>query len=210
VEQPNKVWAGDINGIATDEGWLFLAVVIDLFSRQVVGLSLRAHMARDLITRALRMAWFKRHPSKKAGLIFHGNRGSQSGAKDFSHVLAEYGITSSRRHKCNCWDKACSRVRFGSLKVEQLHGQRFKTQRHAMGEFVAWMLWYNRNRSHSRLADVNPMRFEKTGSATNPGTPLHVSAMEVSYEILIPGERSVVCISKTLARFYIIGSGLYF
>lgn len=77
VTQPDKVWAGDITYIATDEGWLFLAVVIDLFSRQVVGWSLRDDMTRELAIDALRMAWFKRHPGKQAGLIFHSDRGSQ-------------------------------------------------------------------------------------------------------------------------------------
>jgi transposase InsO family protein len=161
VAEPDKVWAGDITYIATDEGWLFLAVVIDLFSRQVIGWSLRADMTRDIITRALRMAWFKRHPSKKAGLIFHSDRGSQYAAKDFRDVLAEYGITSSMSRKGNCWDNACSETLFGSLKVERLHGQRFKTRRQAMDEVVAWMLWYNRTRLHSTLAYVSPMRFEE-------------------------------------------------
>ena len=75
VAEPDKVWAGDITYIATDEGWLFLAVVIDLFSRQVIGWSLRQDMARDIAIDALRMAWFKRHPSKKVGLIFHSDSG---------------------------------------------------------------------------------------------------------------------------------------
>jgi hypothetical protein len=104
VAEPDKVWAGDITYIATDEGGLFLAVVIDLFSRQVIGWSLRADMTRDIVIDALRMAWFKRHPSKKAGLIFHSNRGSQYAAKDLRDVLAEYGTTSSMSRKGNCWD----------------------------------------------------------------------------------------------------------
>ncbi len=168
VAEPDKVWAGDITYIATDEGWLFLAVVIDLFSRQVIGWSLRADMTRDIVTRALRMAWFKRHPSKKAGLIFHSDRGSQYAAKDFRDVLAEYGITSSMSRKGNCWDNACSETLFGSLKVERLHGQRFKTRRQAMDEAVAWMLWYNRTRLHSTLAYVSPMRFEENWLANKP------------------------------------------
>ena len=78
VAEPDKVWAGDITYIHTSEGWLFLAVVIDLFSRQVVGWSLRADMTRDIVIDALRMAWFKRHPSKTAGLMFHSDRGSNT------------------------------------------------------------------------------------------------------------------------------------
>ncbi len=137
VAEPDKVWAGDITYIATDEGWLFLAVVIDLFSRQVVGCSLREDMTRDIVIDALRMAWFKRHPAKQDGLIFHSDRGSQYASKDFRDVLAEYGITSSMSRKGNCWDNACSETLFGSLKVERLHGQRFETRRQAKDETIA-------------------------------------------------------------------------
>ncbi len=168
VEQPNKVWAGDITYIATDEGWLFLAVVIDLFSRQVVGWSLRPDMTRDIVIDALRMAWFKRHPDKQAGLIFHSDRGSQYASRDFRDVLIEYGIASSMSRKGNCWDNACSETLFGSLKVERLHGQRFKTRRQAMDEVIAWMLWYNRTRLHSTLAYVSPMQFEENWLANQP------------------------------------------
>ena len=87
VAEPDQVWVGDITYIATDEGWLFLAVVIDLFSRQVVGWSLRQDMTRDSVIDALRMAWFKRHPGKSGGLIFHSDRGSQYASKDFRDVL---------------------------------------------------------------------------------------------------------------------------
>jgi len=168
VAQPDEVWAGDITYIATDEGWLFLAVVIDLFSRQVIGWSLRQDMTRAIVIDALRMAWFKRHPSKQAGLIFHSDRGSQYASKDFRDVLTEYGITASMSRRGNCWDNACSETLFGSLKVERLHGQRFKTRRQAMDEVVAWMFWYNRTRLHSTLAYVSPMRFEENWQANQP------------------------------------------
>ncbi len=161
VAEPDTVWAGDITYIATDEGWLFLAVVIDLFSRQVIGWSLRQDMTRDIVIDALRMAWFKRQASKHAGLIFHSDRGSQYAAKDFRDVLTEYGITASMSRRGDCWDNACSETLFGSLKVERLHGQRFKTRRQAMDETVTWILWYNRTRLHSTLAYVSPMRFEE-------------------------------------------------
>jgi putative transposase len=92
VAAPDKVWVGDITYIATDEGWLFLAVVIDLFSRQVVGWSMREDMTRDIVIDALRMAWFKRHPSKQAGLIFHSDRGSQGGFNWSSQHLNHGGV----------------------------------------------------------------------------------------------------------------------
>jgi putative transposase len=161
VGVPDKVWAGDITYIATDEGWLFLAVVIDLYSRQVVGWSLQESMTRGIVIDALRMAWFKRHPAKQNGLIFHSDRGSQYASHDFRGTLKEYGITSSMSRKGDCWDNACSETLFGSLKVERLHGQRFKTRRHAKDEIVAWLLWYNSIRLHSTLGYVSPMKFEE-------------------------------------------------
>jgi putative transposase len=160
VAVPDKVWVGDITYIHTDEGWLFLAVVIDLFSRQVVGWSLRQDMTREIVIDALRMAWFKRDPDKDAGLIFHSDRGSQYASGDFTDMLKEYGITPSMSRRGNCWDNACSETLFGSLKVERLHGQRFKTRRHARDETIAWLLWYNSTRLHSTLAYVSPMQFE--------------------------------------------------
>ena len=161
VSVPDKVWAGDITYISTDEGWLFLAVVIDLFSRQVVGWSLQETMTRGIVIDALRMGWFKRRPEKQNGLIFHSDRGSQYASNDFRDVLKEYGITSSMSRKGDCWDNACSETLFGSLKVERLHGQRFETRRHAKDEIVSWLLWYNSARLHSTLGYVSPMEFEK-------------------------------------------------
>ena len=136
-------------------------MVIDLFSRQVVGWSLRGDMTRDIVIDALRMAWFKRHPGKHAGLIFHSDRGSQYASEDFCGLLAQYGITASMSRRGNCWDNACSETLFGSLKVERLHGQRFITRRQAKDEVIDWILWYNHSRLHSTLAYVSPMRFEK-------------------------------------------------
>jgi transposase InsO family protein len=168
VSEPDKVWVGDITCIATDEGWLFLAVVIDLFSRQVVGWSLREDMTREIVIDALRMAWFKRHPGKQSGMIFHSDRGSQYASHDFRDALKEYGITSSMSRKANCWDNACSETLFGSLKVERLHGRRFASRREAKDETIDWLLWYNRARLHSTLAYVSPMQFEQNWLANQP------------------------------------------
>ena len=137
VAAPNQAWVGDFTYIATEEGWLFLAVVIDLFSRKVVGWSMRPDMQRNLVIDALEMAWFKRNPGKKTELIFHSDRGSQYASDDFSEVLKEHGITPSMSRKGNCWDNACSETLFGSLKVERLHGQRFETIREAKDEVIA-------------------------------------------------------------------------
>jgi len=141
VPAPNVAWVGDFTYIATDEGWLFLAVVIDLFSRKVVGWSMRPEMQRNL--------------------IFHSDRGSQYASEDFSEVLKGHGITPSMSRKGNCWDNACSETLFSSLKVERLHGEHFQTIREAKDETIAWLLWYNRTHMHSTLNYVSPTQFEQ-------------------------------------------------
>ena len=161
VAAPNQAWVGDLTYIETDEGWLFLAVVIDLFSRKVVGWSMRPDMQRNLVIDALEMAWLGRNPGKQAGLIFHSDRGSQYASGDFSELLKEHGITPSMSRKGNCWDNACSETLFSSLKVERLHGQRFQTIREAKDATISWLLWYNRTRMHSTLNYVSPMQFEQ-------------------------------------------------
>ena len=162
VAAPNQAWVGDFTYIATEEGWLFLAVVIDLFSRKVIGWSMRPDMHRDLVIDALEMAWYQRCPGKQAGLIFHSDRGSQYASEDFGKVLEHCAITPSMSRKGNCWDNACSETLFGSLKVERLHGQRFQTIREAKDEIIAWLLWYNQTRMHSTLKYVSPMQFEQS------------------------------------------------
>jgi transposase InsO family protein len=161
VGAPNQVWVGDLTYIPTEEGWLFLAVVIDLFSRKVVGWSMRPDMQRELVMDALDMAWFARHPDRQTGLIFHSDRGSQYASDDFSQLLKGHGIVPSMSRKGNCWDNACSETLFASLKVERLHGEQFKTIRQAKDETIAWLLWYNRTRMHSTLNYVSPMQFEQ-------------------------------------------------
>ena len=158
---PNQAWVGDFTYIATDEGWLFLAVVIDLFSRKVIGWSMRPDMHRSLVIDALEMAWFARHPGKHVGLIFHSDSGSQYASDDFRKVLEHCTITPSMSRKANCWDNACSETLFGSLKVERLHGEKFQTIRAAKDETIAWLLWYNQTRMHSTLGYVSPMEFEQ-------------------------------------------------
>jgi transposase InsO family protein len=158
--QPNAVWTSDITYIQTDEGWLYLAAVIDLYSRQVVGWSMQPHMQTSLVTDALRMAWFRRRP--EAGLIFHSDRGSQYCSHSFQQTLNEYGMQSSMSRKGNCWDNAPTESLWGSLKVGRLHGMRFETRRQAMDEVIDWLTFYNHRRLHSTLGYISPMQFEKT------------------------------------------------
>jgi putative transposase len=116
VAAPNTAWSGDITYIATEEGWLYLAVVIDLFSRQVVGWSMRPDMRSNLVIDALEMALYQRRPEKKAGLLFHSDRGSQYASGDFRQVLEAYAITPSMSRKGNCWDTQ------SNILFERRHG----------------------------------------------------------------------------------------
>ena len=168
VAEPDKVWAGDITYIATDEGWLFLAVVIDLFSRQVVGWSLRADMTRDIVIDALRMAWFKRHPSKHAGLIFHSDRGSQYGSAAFRQLLRQAGARQSMSARANPYHNAWTESFIGTLKTEMLQGGAFIDQRDARTELFAYIdAYYNTLRKHSSLHYQSPAQFESNINPLN-------------------------------------------
>ena len=158
-EAPNRVWTSDMTYIWTAEGWLFLVAVIDLFSRQVVGWSLRGDMQAIGTTDALRMAWFRRRP--EAGLVFHSDRGSQYCSREFQAALTAYGMHSSMSRKGNCWDNAPTESLWGRLKVGRLYGRRFTTRREAMDEVIDWLTFYNHRRLHSTLGYVSPMTFEQ-------------------------------------------------
>lgn len=161
---PNRVWTGDITYIWTEEGWLYLAVVIDLFNRQIVGFSMGNRMTRALVIDALRMAWFRRQPA--SGLIFHSDRGSQYASKDYGKQLAAFNMNASMSRKGDCWDNAVTETWFGSLKVERLHGLRFDTRRLAKDEVIDWINFYNHRRMHSTLGYLSPMVFEKNWLAS--------------------------------------------
>jgi putative transposase len=120
--RPDQVWTTDITYIWTDEGWLFLTVILDLFSRQVVGWSMQPHMRTELVSDALRMAWFRRRP--QAGLILHSDRGSQYCSHDFQDLLKGYGMRSSMSRRGNCWDKACVSHYTSSRRSETTSGWR--------------------------------------------------------------------------------------
>lgn len=159
TDQPNRVWTGDITYIATDEGWLYLAVVLDLFSRRIVGWSMGARVSRHLVIDALTMAWFRRRP--EAGLMFHSDRGSQYASHEFQRTLKRFAMIGSMSRKGNCWDNAVTETLFGSMKVERLHCVRFRTRENAKNEVLDWMMFYNRRRMHSTLGYISPMAFEE-------------------------------------------------
>ena len=117
VEQPNRVWAGDITYVWTTEGWLYLAVVLDLYSRTVIGWALEARLTGDLTQQALTMAIHRRTPN--AGLLHHSDRGSQYAATAYQQLLTTHGMASSMSRRGNCWDNACVESFFGTLNVQR-------------------------------------------------------------------------------------------
>lgn len=155
---PNQVWTSDITYLWTDEGWLCLAIVMDLFNREIVGWSLKPRMTADIVTDALTMAWFRRHPAP--GLLHHSDRGSQYASHTFQDKLREYGITCSMSRKGNCWDNAPTESWFNSFKNERGHGLRYATHAdmRAVGfEYIE--VFYNRKRLHSSLGYRSPVQF---------------------------------------------------
>jgi len=156
---PNTAWTSDVTYIETDEGWLYLAVILDLFNREVVGWSMKPHMRQDLVVDVLRMAWFRRHPAP--GLIMHSDRGSQYCSKAFTKAIKAYGMRASMSRRGDCWDNAPTESLWGSLKVGRLHGMRFATRRAAMDEVIDWLTFCNHRRLHSTLGYVSPMQFER-------------------------------------------------
>ncbi len=160
ADRPNTAWTGDVTYIATEEGWLYLAVVMDVFSRRIVGWSMKTMIDRSLVIDALEMACLQRRP--QAGkAIFHSDRGSQYASDDFRQVMKMYGLTASMSRKANCWDNAVTETLFGSLKVERLHGEKFLTLRAAKDAVMSWIVWYNQKRMHSTIGYQSPVEFEQ-------------------------------------------------
>jgi transposase InsO family protein len=155
---PNQVWTSDITYLWTDEGWLYLAIVLDLFNREVVGWSLKPRMTAEIVTDALTMAWFHRRPP--AGLTHHSDRGSQYASHAFQSLLSKYGMTCSMSRKGNCWDNAPTESWFNSFKNERVFGNRFQTRDEARNMAFEYIeVFYNRTRQHSTLGYLSPKKF---------------------------------------------------
>jgi putative transposase len=152
---PDQVWTTDITYIPTQEGWLYLAVVMDLYSRMIVGWAMDARMTRTLVISALRMAWFKRKP--KPGLLHHSDRGSQYCSHDYQALLVEYKMVASMSRKGNCWDNAPMESFFNSLKNERVFHQHYVTREQAKQDLFDYIeVFYNRRRRHSALSYQSP------------------------------------------------------
>jgi putative transposase len=159
--QINRAWVSDITYIATQEGWLYLAAVMDLCSRQIIGWAMESRMTEDLVKDALKMALFRRHIA--SGLLLHSDRGSQYASGGYQQLLSKYGIVCSMSRKGNCWDNAPMESFFRSLKVESLYHQTFKTREAAkLAVFDYIEVFYNRQRRHSTLNYLSPVDYEKS------------------------------------------------
>lgn len=159
VQAPNKVWTADITYVWTFEGWLYLSVVMDLYSRQIVGWAMNARMKKKLVLDALAMAYFQRKPPKD--LLHHSDRGSQYACHDYQQQLKNYKMKGSMSRKGNCWDNAPTERYFRSLKSERLNDCRFLTREEAKNEILDYITFYNSIRIHSALGYVSPMAYEK-------------------------------------------------
>jgi len=159
VEAPNVAWVTDITYVWTSEGWLYLAAIIDLFSRRVVGFAMSERIDRALVLDALRLAVGRRMPN--AGLVHHSDRGSQYASNDYQTELGAIGVVCSMSRKGNCWDNAVAESFFATLKTELIYLRRFATKaeaREAIFEFIEG--FYNRVRRHSTLGYLSPVDFE--------------------------------------------------
>lgn len=156
---PNQAWVSEITYVWSGEGWLYLAVVIDLFNRGVVGWSMSERIKRDLVIDALSLAVGRRSPG--VGLVHHSDRGSQYASHDYEKLLAKHGMLCSMSKKGDCWDNAVAESFFGSLKTERIHHQSYRTREEARRDIFEYIeVFYNRIRLHSTLGYLSPAQFE--------------------------------------------------
>ena len=159
ADAPNRKWAGDITYIPTDEGWLYLAGVIDLHSRRIVGWSMAEHMQTDLVGDALTMALTRRRPP--AGLLHHSDRGVQYASDAYQSLLQDHRIQVSMSGKGDCWDNAVMESFWATLKTELVHHEHYLTREQARRSIFEYIeVFYNRQRLHSSLGYVSPETFE--------------------------------------------------
>jgi putative transposase len=160
ADAPNRKWAADFTYIWTGEGWLYLAVVVDLFSRRVVGWSMQSSMTSQLVLDALVMALWRR--GKPAELLHHSDQGSQYSSEDFQRLLAAQGITCSMSRKGDCWDNSAVESFFASIKKDRVHRTTYSTRDAARADIFDYIeAFYNVRRRHSTLGQVSPAEFER-------------------------------------------------
>jgi transposase InsO family protein len=160
AQAPDKVWVSDITYLATRSGWLYLTVIIDLFSRMVVGWALSSSLSHEMVVVALKRAIRRRRPAK--GLMFHSDRGVQYACNDFRKVLNKHEFIQSMSRKGDCWDNAVAESFFGIMKTELVYHQRYEGHQdtlHSIFEYIE--VFYNRQRRHSTLDYLCPAEYEK-------------------------------------------------
>lgn len=164
AQRPNQAWVGDITYISTDEGWLYLAVILDLYSRKVVGWAMSELMPASLVCDVLRMAWFKRR--RPRGIIMHTDRGSQYCSHEHRALLDEHGLIASMSARGNCYDNAAMESWNHSPKVEAIHWERFATREQARAYVFGYIeVDYNRTRLHSIPGYLSLEQFELANAA---------------------------------------------
>ncbi|ARJ50125.1 hypothetical protein B5P37_01560 [Staphylococcus lutrae] len=160
VEKPGVVWVSDITYIYTREGWLYLATVMDLFSRRIIGWSMSNRMTKDLVISALERAFTAQQPT--AGLIHHSDRGSQYASIEYQNILRENEIITSMSRKGKCYDNACIESFHSIIKKELIHHCNFQTRNEVMFRIIEYIVtFYNSKRIHSTLNYLSPLEFEK-------------------------------------------------
>lgn len=158
--RPNQKWLTDITYIPTREGWLYLAAVLDVFSRRIVGWSMSERIDTELVTSALQMATTQRSP--QPGLLHHSDRGVQYASDAYQQILSDLGVVCSMSRKGNCWDNAMMESFFGSLKSEWVYGKDYQTQEEAKQDLFKYIeMFYNRQRRHASLGYISPAEFER-------------------------------------------------
>lgn len=158
VARPDEVWTADITYVATEEGWLYVAAIKDLFAGQIVGRSFGQRMTTELVARALEQAVAARRPAE--GLIHHSDRGSQYCSHEYQGLLAHHGMRVSMSRKGNCYDNAPVESFFGTLKTELVHHRRYGTRAEAAREMAEYIdLFYNRQRRQARLGYLSPAAY---------------------------------------------------
>jgi transposase InsO family protein len=158
---PNRKWACDLTYIFTEQGWLYLSVVIDLFSRRVVGWSMSDNLKAQGVAQALEMALVRRRPKPGVALLHHSDRGVQYACALYRSLLSEHGIVVSMSRPGNCYDNAVAESFFGTLKTELVNPMRYRTKEEARTSIFQWIeCWYNRKRRHSSLGYLSPEAFE--------------------------------------------------
>ena len=160
---PSQCWVADISYIYTKEGWLYLAAVMDLYSRKIIGWALEKRLTKDLVIKALKMAIGNRRPG--AGLLMHSDQVSQYASYEYQKLLQKHGMICSMSRKGICYDKAVMEIFFHTLKVELIYGNVFETRmqdRRCIFEYIE--IYYNTKRMHSSLGYLSPTQFEELGS----------------------------------------------